>query len=68
DVFWSIEINRRARRLKIPGYKRALSFSVESCPDYGISLLGNKMPFGCHGWDKNKEFWRPIFIKFGYLI
>lgn len=68
DVFWSIEVNRKRQHLRIPNHKDALSFSVESCPSEALLLLKGNMPFGCHGWDKQKDIWRPIFKKFGYVI
>ena len=63
DVFWSIEVNRRKGRLKIPSYKTAVHFSMENNSDFGFKLTGGKLPFGCHAWDKNLGFWAPILKK-----
>jgi hypothetical protein len=45
--------------LKLPHWKEALSFSIEKNPQIGVKLLGGKLPFGCHAWEKyNPSFWR----------
>jgi hypothetical protein len=68
DVFWSIEVNRKQKMLKIPDWKTALKFSVEFHPARALALNNNQLPFGCHAWDLNVEFWRPIFEKYGYVV
>jgi hypothetical protein len=68
DIFWSIEINRKRKRLKIPGYKQALLFSMETGLDQAMKLTNNQLPFGCHAWDKKLNFWKPYFKEFGYII
>ncbi|WP_257666453.1 DUF5672 family protein [Parapedobacter tibetensis] len=70
DAFWSIEVNRTKRQLKIPDYKTALHFAIESEPRVAMNRLRDSLPFGCHAWDKNdkRTFWRPIFSDLGYEI
>jgi hypothetical protein len=67
DIFWSIAINRKKRLLKVPPYKTALKFSIETCPEIAFKLNQNQLPFGCHAWDKNLNFWKPILQISGYL-
>jgi hypothetical protein len=44
--------------LKLPSWQEALAFSVEKNPQTGFNLLGGKLPFGCHAWEKyNPRFW-----------
>jgi hypothetical protein len=44
--------------LKLPSWQEALAFSVEKNPQTGLNLLGGKLPFGCHAWEKyNPRFW-----------
>lgn len=57
DVFWSLEVNRRERRLKIPDYKKAVGFSIEFNPEYAFQLNKWKLPFGCHAWHHYPHFW-----------
>jgi hypothetical protein len=68
DIFWSIELNRKKRQVKIPSLKKAVQFAFETHPDRALTINKGKLPFGCHAWDKNVEFWRPIFETFGYQI
>ncbi|WP_421945296.1 DUF5672 family protein [Pedobacter sp.] len=68
DMFWTIEVNRKAKRITIPSYKKAASFSIETAPDRAIKLTGGKLPFGCHAWDLYLVFWRPYFKSAGYDI
>lgn len=67
DIFWSIAINRKKKNLKIPHYKTALKFSVETHPELAYRLNHERLPFGCHAWDKNLDFWKPILQKFNYI-
>lgn len=62
DVFWSLEINRRKRVLKIPGYKIAARFALEQKPEIGLEISKGELPFGAHAWPTTFEIWVP-FIK-----
>jgi len=68
DVFWGIELNRKHKVLNIPGYKQALRFAIELAPERSFKINNNVLPFGCHAWDLNVDFWRPIFKQYGYII
>ncbi|TDE15439.1 DUF5672 family protein [Dyadobacter psychrotolerans] len=68
DVFWSIEANRKWRRLKIPLYKTALRFSFENRLKQSMMHNSNQLPFGCHAWDQHVKFWTPYFKELGYDI
>lgn len=68
DVFWSIEMNRKTKHIKTPGFREALKFSVETTPELAFRLNNNELPFGCHAWDEYADFWRPVFRSFGYDI
>ena len=68
DIFFCIELNRKKKVLKIPKIGKALSFAFETYPERCLVLNKKKLPFGCHAWDKNLNFWRPYFEKLGYTI
>jgi len=68
DAFWSIAVNRKSTKLKIPGYRKAAHFAIENNGNYGLQLTKGNTPFGCHAWDKNLDFWRPIFKTEGIAI
>jgi hypothetical protein len=63
DVFFSIEPKRNKLKFSIADYKTACGFSVESKPEKAISINHNKLPFGCHRWNKESyDFWKK-YIK-----
>ncbi len=68
DVFWSIEMNRKWKQLRVPNYQIALLFSFENRLDQSMMHTKNLIPFGCHAWDKYLDFWRPYIEAFGYKI
>lgn len=68
DVFWSIEVNRNTTILNIPNCAEALTFAFEVPPVKANTLIPENLPFGCHDWDKYANYWRPVFIKYGYDI
>lgn len=58
DVFWSLEVNRKKTVLKIPDYKIAIFFAIETWPEIAFELTNGQLPFGCHDWDKYYDFWK----------
>lgn len=68
DAFWSIEVNRKKKLLHIPDWKTGLKFAFENYPQHAYYLNGQQLPFGCHDWDNNTDYWRGIFKNFGYEI
>lgn len=69
DVFWSLYIPSLNPFFKLPDINTALKFSFESSPSKCFEMNNYQLPFGCHAWEKYEiEFWRKIFIKFGYTI
>lgn len=59
DVFWSLEVNRKQKVLKIPGHKTAARFALERKPEMGLKLSNGKLPFGVHAWPKTLQLWKP---------
>lgn len=59
DVFWSIEAPKLTTNYKIPNYKKAVHFAIDRRPKVGFKLTENKLPFGCHGFNKKNvlKFW-----------
>ncbi len=66
DLFYSYEINRYSKKMRVPSKETALKFSFETEPIICYNLNNNQLPFGCHGWYKNdyflNHFWNS-FIK-----
>jgi Protein of unknown function (DUF5672) len=47
--------------LRLPGWPDALDFSLEFHPRLGYELNQNKLPFGCHAWEKyDPDFWKEF--------
>lgn len=45
--------------LKLPTWKQALSFGFEKNPKLAFQLNNEKLPFGCHAWEKySPSFWK----------
>lgn len=60
DLFYCLKLADTNYRLKIPDIKTAVDFAFEQSPKYLFSLNGNKLPFGCHAWEKYEydTFWK----------
>ena len=59
DVFWSI-IAPQFQKIEIPNCKIAGKFSLDRKPEFGMKINKSVLPFGCHGFEKNKtkKFWK----------
>ncbi|MEP7324210.1 MAG: DUF5672 family protein [Saprospiraceae bacterium] len=64
DIFWSLFVPKMDRTFKIAPWRKALTFSFEMNPIKAFALNQNKLPFGCHAFEKrNPEFYSK-FIDF----
>ncbi len=68
DVFFSIEPLRNGIHFSKPDYKEACKFAVENKQKKALVKNSGDLPFGCHRWNKEKDFWREYFAKEGYTI
>jgi hypothetical protein len=70
DVFFGIEVNRYFPFLRIPDFRTALQFSVETYPERAIGQYNSgRLPSGCHGWNVHgTDYWRRVFSSLGYQI
>ena len=68
DVFWSLEVNKKCKKLNIPDVNTAIKFAYEVPPLKTTKFDIESAPFGCHDWDHYKDFWSPIFRDYGYSI
>ena len=56
DILWSLFVP-----FKKPSHLKALAFAFEMDPEMSFKLNNNKIPFGCHAWEKyNPEFWNKV--------
>lgn len=57
DAFFSFYINSYNPFFKIPSLKTALDFGFDINPEQSFRLNNNRLPMGCHAWEKNYSFW-----------
>jgi|SRR4051812_2894411 len=69
DTFFSIAVPNLNPFFKIPEKQIALKFSIELEPRKAYEILGKKLPFGCHAWEKrDPDFWKEVIASYGYKI
>lgn len=49
---------------KVASASEALAFSFETNPSLLYEMNGNKLPFGCHAWEKYEPLFWQSFIKY----
>jgi hypothetical protein len=60
DMFWGLFVRRNFPWFKVAPFDEARKFSIELNPRLLFKLNGDKLPFGCHAWQKyDPEFWAP---------
>jgi len=58
DLFWGIIVPSVFNDFKIGDINEATKFSFEVNPSFLFAQSENKLPFGCHAWEKfEPEFW-----------
>jgi len=63
DFFWEQFLKGGFITLKMPSPEIAAYFSFEKSPEYLFSKIGEKLPFGCHAWEKNLNFWNQYILE-----
>ncbi len=66
DFFWGHYAPINFKWFRVPSEDVAIKFSFETNPDLLFNKNKNKLPFGCHAWEKyNADFWQQhIHAKF----
>ncbi|RZK29543.1 MAG: hypothetical protein EOO63_08840 [Hymenobacter sp.] len=63
DYFWGVVCQEKFDWYRVPTPQEALAFSFEVAPSRMYVLNQQKLPMGCHAWEKHEpEFW-TTFIK-----
>lgn len=66
DVFWS---SCEGEDFSVAPINVALQFSFECDVQECFALNGEKLPFGCHAWEKyDYDFWKPYIENEGYKL
>ncbi len=64
DIFWGMAVPVLYPFFKVPNKNEAFNFSFEKAPRTLFKMNGNKLPFGCHAWEKyDPVFWK-LYIPF----
>ena len=62
DIFWSIGAKKIDPNFKVAPFDVSLSFSFENNIPLCFKINNNKLPFGCHAFqcEKNLKEWKKI--------
>lgn len=64
DLFWTQNVTSFFSDFNIATIDDAYKFSFETNPSFLFKLNSNRLPFGCHAWERYEpEFWKPIILK-----
>lgn len=62
EDFLIFNLSKRFKWFKIASYSEAYKFSFDVNPEVLYKINNNKLPFGCHGWQRYQyeEFWKQF--------
>lgn len=60
DRFFSFALLGTPHELKTPSAREALAFSLDLLPEVGYAANGFSLPFGCHQWHNDRDFWEKF--------
>jgi hypothetical protein len=58
DIFWAIKCLEKVKNYKVPSVEISVQFSIDNNPERAFALGNVTIPFGCHAFDKNVDFWK----------
>lgn len=63
ELFWADRAKHYYPPFKIAPVETAVKFAFECVPRYCYEVNGNKLPFGCHAWQRyDPDFWKPYLL------
>lgn len=61
DLFWGLFVPAQCSFFKVPCAQDAIAFAFEAYPEHLYQLNHQRLPFGCHAWQRYQpEFWRQV--------
>jgi hypothetical protein len=64
DRFWALDAKRFLPQFRIPSPEEAVAFSFECAPRYCFKANAERLPFGCHAWERwDRTFWEPHLLR-----
>lgn len=69
DAFWGVLVPRRVSFFTVPTPEQAIAFAFEAAPAYLYHLNGDRLPFGCHAWERyDRAFWARVLGERGVAL
>jgi hypothetical protein len=68
DFFWGMLVPAACSFFRVPKPEDAVGFAFDAEPRHLYELNGNRLPFGCHAWERyDRAFWKEQlpFLNFG---
>lgn len=63
DHFWGRVVARKFKWFRVPAFDMAMKFSMELNAPLLYNKNHNKLPFGCHKWEKyHADFWKQFIV------
>ncbi len=63
DHFWSDRAQLFDPDFRVAPVGKALEFAFERAPRYCFAHNGDRLPFGCHAWQRwDRAFWKPHLV------
>lgn len=61
DMFWAMDTQESYASFKVASVQEAIPFAFECHPSYLYKINHEKLPFGCHAWNKYEtDFWKQF--------
>lgn len=61
DLFWGLFVPAQCSFFLVPRAQDAIAFAFEAYPEHLYQLNHQRLPFGCHAWQRYQpEFWRRV--------
>lgn len=69
DLFWGLFVSAQCSFFKVPRAQDAIAFAFEAYPEYLYQLNHQRLPFGCHAWQRYQpEFWQQVAVEKGLTL
>ncbi len=62
DYFWALICPKLFNWYTVASVNEALSFSFDNQPELSFEMASFKLPFGCHAFEKDNEFWKQLIL------
>jgi len=68
DLFWGVLVPAACPFFRVPTPEQAVGFAFEVAPGHLYAMNANRLPFGCHAWERfEQDFWKEKLPFLGSL-